>query len=513
MGQYTRQKGDFYRQVTGRAPCAGDQGGAILVGSVACGQTFDLKDKVALNQAPSPNDYHGKLVTLNARYNLSDRIGIVYVGGYNDTTYFTTTNLDFAGIGSANQVPLDFHATTKRRAISNELRLQSEGPGFYNFTYGLYQQNTRSDAIANLPPIFTGQPTRTTTNDYGVFTNQRFQFGPRDSVQLGVRYSKVDIKNRLDGSSRSYDAVTGNASYQHQFTQNVMAYASYGTAYRPGSAGANGSPVAGVIPASFGNFGDEKSHSVEIGMKTQWFNKRLTLNVALFDQKYKGYITSQFNVACTGVPNPNGLAFATNNGLQNGPQCFGTMTGNGNAVSRGIEVEARANVTRAWTISGIFTYTDAHFANASLPCNDYNGDGVLDVSGVPMVQKGQYVSLCKENGPLGSLPKVSFTANTSYDFNVGNIPAYIRLNSFTRGSSFFPQTGGTFAGYTIVNGSVGVLTSDRKWELSLWGKNLFNTVKEDSDGGPWTIYGVPSGLRVGTVTNNREVGVTLRRIF
>jgi len=512
MGQYTHQKGDFYRQIEGRAPCAGDQGGAILVSSIACGQTFDLKDKIALTQGANPNDYHGKLVTLNARYNLSDRIGIVYVGGYNNTKYFTNLNFDFAGIGEANNFARDIDVTTKRRAISNELRLQSDGPGFYNFTYGLFQQNTKSDGVANLPPIFTNNATRTTTNDYGIFTNQRFQFTSKDSVQLGVRYSKVDIKNRLNNSSRSYHATTGNASYQHQFTQDLMAYVSYGTAYRPGSAGANAAPVA-AIPASFGNFGPEKSHSVEVGFKSQWFNRRVTFNVALFDQKYKNYITSQFNIACTGVPNPNGLAFATNDGTQNGPQCFGTMTGNGNAVSKGIEVEFHARVTSNWSIGGIYTYTKAHFANALLPCNDYNGDGVLDVAGIPKVQKGRYVSLCQENGPLGSLPNTSFTANTSYDFAIGQIPAYIRLNSFTRSSSYFPQTGAVFPGYTTVNGSVGFLTPDRKWELSLWGKNLFNKVVQDTDGGPWNTFGVPSGLRIGTVTNNRELGVTLRRTF
>jgi len=241
--------------------------------------------------------------------------------------------------------------------------------------------------------------------------------------------------------------------------------------------------------------------------------ERVTANIAYFDQKYDGYITSQFNVACTGVPNPNGLAYGTDNGLANGPLCFGTMTDNGDAVSKGFELELNAKVTDNWRIGGIFTYTKGHFADAELPCNDYNGDGVLDVNGTPMVQKGRFVSLCRSNGPLGSLPSISFSANTSYDFSLGQFPAYVRLNSFTRSSSYFPQTGRTFSGYTTVNGSVGVFNPSRDWELSLWAKNIFNKVQEDTDGGPWTIFGVPSGLRIGTVTNDREIGATLRRTF
>jgi len=512
MGQYTRQSGDFYRQITGTAPCAGDQGGAIPVSSVACGQTFTLKDKIALTEGTNPNNYRGGLITLDATYHLSDRLDLVYVGGFNKTRYYTNLNFDFAGIGEANNFGRYIDVLTHRRTITNELRLQSNGDGFYNFTYGAYYENAKVDGVASLPPLFTNNPNQSTTDNYGLFTDQTISFTSRDHLEGGLRYSSVDILNRVSGTKRNYHALTGNASFRHEFTPNIMAYVSYGTSFRPGSGGANAAPRP-VIPASFGNFEQEKSRSIEVGVKSRFFDNRVTLNLALFDQKYNGYITSQFNIACTGVPNPNGLAFATDNGLANGPTCFGTMTGNGDAVSRGVEVELRAEPVDGWNIGGIFTYTDAHFANAELPCNDYNGDGVLDVNGIPMVQSGRYVSLCKENGPLGSLPKVSFTANTSYDFEVGTVPAYIRLNSLTVSSSYFPQTGRTFPGYTTVNGSIGAFSPDRNWELSLWAKNLFNKVVEDTDGGPWTIFGVPSGLRIGTVTNDREVGVTLRRTF
>ncbi len=511
MAQYTKQEGDFYRQISGRAPCAGDQGGAILVSSVTCGRTFTLKDKIALTEGANPNSYRGALATLNARYALTDNIDLNYVGGYNDTKYYTDLNFDFAGIGEANNFGRYIDVLTKRRSYSNELRVQSNGDRFYNFTYGVFAQNARTNGVANLPPLFTGQLNRNTTKDFGVFTNQRFALTAKDSLQVGVRYSKVDITNRVNGSKRSYNATTGNASYQHQFTPDVMGYVSYGTSFRPGSGGGNAAPRP-VIPASFGNFEDEHSRSLELGFKTLWL-ERVTANLAYFDQKYDGYITSQFNVACTGAPNPNGLAYGTDNGLANGPLCFGTMTGNGDAVSKGFELELNAKVTDNWRIGGIFTYTKAHFADAELPCNDYNGDGVLDVNGTPMVQTGRYVSLCRSNGPLGSLPSISFSANTSYDFNLGQFPAYVRLNSFTRNSSYFPQTGRTFSGYTTVNGSVGVFSPSRDWELSLWAKNIFNKVEEDTDGGPWTIFGVPSGLRVGTVTNDREIGATLRRTF
>ena len=512
MLQHTNQTGDFYRQIAGRAPCAGDQGGAILVSSIACGRTFTLNDKIALTQGPNPNHYRATLLTMNATYDLADHINVHYVGGVNINTYYTNLNFDFAGVGEANNFGKDIDVTRHSQDYTNEVRIQSSGFKFWNFLFGVFDDYGRSDSITNLPPLFTNRRAASNTNNLGLFTTQNIALTDDDNLVVGLRYSIVDIKNRANGTSHAYSSVTGNASYQHQFTPEIMAYASVGTSFRPGSGGANNSPQP-VIPASFGNFGSERSRSVEVGLKTQWFNRRLTANVALFDQQYTGYINSQFNVACTGVPNPNGLSYATTDGTKNGPTCFGTMTSNGDAVSQGAELELHALLTDNWRLDGIFTWTDAHFANAYLPCNDYNGDGVLDVNGTPMVQKGKYVSMCHENGPLGSLPKVSFTLNTSYNFNIGDIPAFVQANSHTMSSSWFPQTGATFPGYTTVDMSVGAYTPDHLWELDLWVKNLTDKVVQDTDGGPWSIFGVQSGLRIGTVTNNREIGVTLRRTF
>lgn len=515
MGQYTHEDGDFYRQVEGTAPCSVADGGTYPVSSVACGQTFTLFDKVALNSGSNPNRYRGTLFTANASYDLTDNLSVVYVGGYNDTEYFTEINFDFAGIGAA-QIPSFLNTTTNRKVITNELRLQSNGDGPYNFIVGGFYGNTKQDGIFNFVPFVTDIPNASTTDEYGLFLSQTLEFTDNDTIRGGLRYSNTKVGNDLTGASRKYDAITWDVSYQHEFSADVMSYVSYGTSFRPGSGGAgtfNGAAAQANIPLEFANFEEEKSRSLEIGLKSQWFNRMLTVNIALFDQKYDGYIGSQFNVACTGVPNPNGLAFATVEGTETGTGCFGTMLSNGDAVSRGVEVELGLNPMVGLNFNSIFTYTDAKYDNALVPCNDYNGDGTIDTNGTAFVQPGAFVSTCQTSEPLGSLPKVSFTNRASYDFDVGAFPAYVRFNTFTRSSSFFPQTGTTFPGYTTVDGSIGAFSPDESLELSLWVKNLFDTVRQDTDGGPWAIFGRDSGLRVGTVTPARELGVTARFNF
>lgn len=509
MLQYSHQRGDFYRQSYGTPPCAGSLPAPFdTVSSDGCGLTLSVEDKIALNTGPNPNHYYGTLGTVTARYALTDHLDLNYVGGYNDNEYYNNLNFDFAGIGAASFLTF-LDNTAKARTISNEVRLQSNGNEIYNFVYGVFKSDLHSDAAFRFPGIVVGtQLTDTKTHDFGVFTNQRVSFTEKDDIQVGVRYSST----KLDPTGRKYNSTTGNASYQHQFMEDLMGYVSYGTAYRPGSGGSQAAPVP-QIPQSFGNFEEEKSKSYEVGFKSQWFDKRLTANLALFDQKYTGYISQQFNVACTGVPSTTGMSLATVDGTAAGNLCFGTMRGNGDAESKGVELEIRGRLTDKWTIGGIYTYTDAKYADALLPCNDYNGDGVTDTNGTPMVQQGRFVSLCHLNTPLGSLPKVSFTTSTSYDLQFGSFPGYIRANTFTRSSSYFPQTGTTFSGYTTVNTSIGLLSPDRKWDFNVWVKNLFDVVHQDTDGGAWNVGPYFSGVRLGTVTNDREIGATVRLTF
>jgi iron complex outermembrane receptor protein len=511
MQQYTHDDRDFYRQIEGRAPCAGEQGGAILVSSIACGRTFTLADKIALNQGTNLNTYRGALTSINGRYELTDTLEFDYVGSYNNTDYFSDLDFDFAGIGDANNFARDIAVTQKTNVLTNELRFQSAGQRIYNFTYGIFTANNRVSTHTDFPPLFT-RDQMSRTKDFGIFTNQRFALTERDEVVLGLRYSRIPVEDLVAHTKNTYQATTGNASYQHQITQEVMAYASYGTSFRPGSGGALPTPQA-AIPQSFGNFGDEHSKTWEVGLKTQWFDRRLTVDVDYFNQKYDGYIASQFNIACTGVPNPNGLAYGTTDGTPAGPLCFGTMFKNADAVSKGVEFEMRALITPDWMVNLIYTYTDAHFSNAVVPCNDYDGNGVPDVNGIPMVQPGKYISECHSNTTLGSLPKTSVSGMTNYTMHFGGLDEYVRANFITSDKNYFPQTARWFPGYTQVNAYIGVASPEHHWDVSIWAKNLFGKVVQDTDGGPWTIFGVPSGLRLGTVTNNREIGGTVRWTF
>jgi iron complex outermembrane receptor protein len=505
MEQYIHQDQDFYRGIAGTD---------TFPASIGFGRTFTYADKIALNKGDNPNSYRASLTTLTARYDIGD-YSLNYVGGYNASEFKYVLDFDFAGVGGQPYIYLGSHPKT----LSNELRFESTAGKVYNFTYGAFTSKANYNSFfvfSFARPYVDGTNAPYSFRDTGLFTNQRFNLGSKDKLSLGLRSSayKVDRPAAGPGSGPdvNYNATTGNASYQHEFTDTVMAYASYGRSFRPGSGGANNTGT-NPIPARFANFNEEKSTSWEIGLKSQWFDRRLTTNIAYYDQKYNGFIGVTNNVACTGVPNPNGLAFASVDGTAAGNICRQNVSFNGNAVSKGLELELNAKLTQDWSLGVNYSYSDAHFNNALIPCNDYNGDGNPDNAGVPLVQRGQYVSLCATSAPLGQLAPHSYSALTNYDFRVGELGAYIRANMIHNDQSYFPQTGQFLSADTRVNAYVGLKGRDHKWEVSLWAKNVFDKVVQDNDGGGWSVGGVPTGLNVGTSTYGRELGATLRWDF
>ena len=143
------------------------------------------------------------------------------------------------------------------------MRLQSNGNEVYNFTYGVFLSDQDNHGEFRFPGIVPGtQITDRTVKDLGVFTNQRFSITDKDDIQLGVRYSKTTI-DPSDQPSRDYDSVTGNASYQHQFTDDLMAMFPTAQPIDRGSANSQNPPVP-QIPRSYGNFEEENSSLLKL---------------------------------------------------------------------------------------------------------------------------------------------------------------------------------------------------------------------------------------------------------
>jgi iron complex outermembrane receptor protein len=128
------------------------------------------------------------------------------------------------------------------------------------------------------------------TRSLAIYGRSTYEILPATKVTVGLRYQHDDQSYRFvftDGSGTNFRGrssmifVTGEASLQHDFTQDIKGYLTYANA-QTGKAydledNVGASSTAGLTPLK-----SEKVQSVEGGFKTQWLDRRLTVNLSAF---------------------------------------------------------------------------------------------------------------------------------------------------------------------------------------------------------------------------------------
>jgi iron complex outermembrane receptor protein len=445
--------------------------------------------------APGPYTFYDRtsVTTLHATYALQD-YDVIYVGGYQAVKDEFAENEDkgdlLPGFASGAQA-----MNEGLEQLTQEVRIQSSGEQRLGTMIGAYyaHQDASVDVFTPSEILFVPDATNRIgarplavvnadvgisqlATDYAIFTDETFKLTPDDVLEGGLRWQweqqyraspyTAFIPTIFGGGSitqtlispenqhQQYRAWTGLASYTHHFSQNLMLYASYGESFRPGGI------VVGEslpLPEDFLLFKPETSYDFEIGAKTQIFSGRVRLNADIFHQAYSDYIGRQNNLY-------------TDLGLAN-------VTTNGNAIAEGAEFSADAYVTQTWRLRLNTTYNNAHYDNAKLPCNDFNGSLQPNTDGPPRVTPaGAVTSTCTTNTTLGA-PPWSFSVSTEY-----SVPISDRLEMVTRGVYSF--TSANRLGLeavdqdprNIANVYLGVRPPAGAWEADFFVKNVFGTV-------------------------------------
>ena len=130
-------------------------------------------------------------------------------------------------------------------------------------------------------------------SDYGISAQLDYDLTSQLTLTAGVRYDE-DQRKQEDlntGAERraSFNAVQPKFTVTYKWTPTVLVYATYGVGFRSG--GFNQPNFS--IPI----FDEEKLKNFEVGVKSQWFDKRLTVNGALFTGNVTGYQYSYIDFA------------------------------------------------------------------------------------------------------------------------------------------------------------------------------------------------------------------------
>ncbi|QGP79421.1 TonB-dependent receptor [Sphingobium sp. CAP-1] len=517
------------------------------------GPPLTLDDRTSVTEGANRFQNETHFLTLNARYDLG-AAQLVFNGGYQHTDLTQVRDLDVTNAVPGEQRTQAIAPTYK--VWNGELRLESSpGSPLIWSASGVYQKNETFTSVAQnndgyfsnattptLPSVrvirqFVTQGIDQSAEQYGFAGTVGYKFADAVTVTGGLRHMWYSndktteqlitratfVNNVRNGAvlvigptttvepTRRQKALTGGANINWEVTPDLNVYASYSHSFRPGVRAA---VLPQGFPSALGEVPSETSDGGEIGFKSTLFDRKLTLNAAVFYQKYDNFISFVSGVVVD--TDLNGIADTS--GGANVPV-------SGKASSRGVEAELGFRPNRNIDLSVNAAYADTHWDGATIFCNDFNRDGVPDATGAPAVQTGQVISSCTTNDRIAQVPRFSLSANGEI-----RIPTGSDLQPFLRGlvnyrPGFTSQADSyDYSAFTKVDLFVG-LRGGKAWEVTAFVKNLLDQTRalsvSQGNGQVATVErignvntgraGVPwdSGYRTASITPPREFGVSL----
>ena len=228
---------------------------------------------------------------------------LVSVSGFTDQTEFSQGDLDFTDPSVTPFQAVQF-LRSELEAFSQEIRLSSELNDRITWFLGGRYLYTDNFNPAFLPFFDDGRPLNefddvrftciqfiecfiqditTVTNTFGFFGQVQFDVTERLGVGVALRYDEDDREQRdfLTGNvlQETFSGWQPNIRLSYDFGDQLI-YASWGRAFLPG--GFNTPPLTE-------GFDEQTVDTIDIGVKTEWLDGRLTLNGAFFYSFVDGY--------------------------------------------------------------------------------------------------------------------------------------------------------------------------------------------------------------------------------
>ena len=391
-----------------------------------------------------------------------------------DAPKYVATGIAAGDVRSHDRGDLSFDQFTQ------ELRLASTNPQFLEYVAGVYFYKTKEvdffnrtvtactastlPTVGGLTPCAPGSSTYLTNEGNADFTTELTSYSAfgqataniTDAFRgiLGLRYTHDKVSydfTRVSTSTVAFPGVnpgfsssgsvsdngwSGNAGLQYDVNDDVMAYAMYTRGYK----GPAINVFFNMLARDTGAIAPETANAYEVGLKTRLFDRRLTLNITGFYAKYDNYQANFLDLVAG--------------------QVVTRLTNAGTVSTRGIELDLNAALTDNLSISGGFSYTDAHINKFNCP----TGSAVTCADAI--------------NGkPLPFAPKYKGSATVDWRLPLGidgfNVDLNSALSYQSRTQFDINQNPNAYqTAYAIWDAGLTVSTDDDKYAVSLIVKNL-----------------------------------------
>lgn len=387
-----------------------------------------------------------------------------------------------------------------RKQFNQEIRIVSTHGGPFSWVVGGFFNHMKfaSSSIETLPGFaeFAASPTgsatyggfydglirpdgaeyvsftRSKTDEMAVFGELTFRITPKWQITGGGRFFKYDTSivggadtpmtrggrrrmpypsltidpSRVRSGAADDDGFVWKLNTSYEFSPSLMTYATYSKGYRIG--GVN-RVVPCIIPLPPGQnlcalpnelvFGPDKVKNLELGVRAQFLDRRITTNLSVFQVKWNGIQLDGTTV--------NGAIGITTNG--------------GKAKSEGVDFSFSARVTDRFTVRGNYSYLDAKLTQGVTELLDIAGGAKVDV-----LPGDRLPGSAKNSGALAAI----------YTMPVGDADLLLNWTAtYTGGILTRPGARGggeRLPSYTMHRASVTYRMDS--WELALFANNIFD---------------------------------------
>ena len=423
---------------------------------------YGASDQAGVNLALTFQLGSMTLKSITGYANIDDRFGFDLAGGGNQ------------GVPGATGLLIVSDSTLDQ--FSQEFQLLGKLGSNFDWQLGLFYLNEDgSQSYDGDAGSFVGnfaENIKNTTNSYAVFGQGTYQITEALSVTGGLRWTKDDkdyrgacqstpsVLNLLTcrpasgttvSLSNDWDEITGKLSVNYQLNDDQLVYLGFSQGYQSGG---YRTLCFGNLTAACGGsaFDPQTVDSIEAGWKADLFDKTLRINAAVFYAMYDDIQQVVTNFA-GGFPIDN----------------------IGNVDVYGLELEV------VWApADGLNVY-----ANLGIQESDF---GSVD----PLSPPGGLGDSCSvDPTPPCATPTDELPSNPKWQGKIGfdyNIPLENGLAFFYgldvfHSDNFYSEARNLIEidSYTRLNGFLGFGADDRKWQVTLTGKNL--TDEEDNTSG------------------------------
>ena len=362
-------------------------------------------------------------------------------------------------------------------------------PGYFTFTTFPDTPAFQAAGIVGLPVANTiDYPWKQRNDSYAAFGDATWSITDRLQLTGGLRYSYE--KRAFSGESiiyvtaapdvrgglfprgfdhldleKSWDNVSGRLVLDFKPSENQLFYLSYASGFRSGNFN---SAAYSSLTAISEPVDPEYVDSFEFGAKTQWLDRKLTLNLAAFYMKYKDLQVAVFRNATQ------------------------ILTNAASADIKGVELELTAIPVNGFTIRASGSYLDARYKDFI-----YRTEPLTDLSG------NRLVNAPKWSGSISADYRAGLTDKMNLSF--GGDLRYQSKAFFNP----FNDAAISQEGYAILNLRAGLEWPDEGINLEAYMTNVTSKVAAVEG----LTVGAPFGSNSRAYNRPRMYGLTLRKSF